>query len=409
MNLKKIYLPNKLSLSLGEISFGIFIFMKQFYFLKSGSLQIGDTFVIVSFLYLWYSKKVEIYKKDILLFIFLWFVIIINLSYFTVYNNKNFIMSTFHYIFSILVVITFRNLNVHERNKSFKNFIMSIMKLNLLIQIFIFFIGKGKYYLNVRYMGTFNDPNQLAFFIFITFVIIYILSEICEKKISNLYLIISLILIVKSASTGVILGMSIFLIFKIVGNIKKLKISNMITFINITKIIVIGLLFISIIVPNFKIIKMNFDNIVNESLLISRLKDKFNRIDVDSAEITLIEERGIDRIFKYPQYTLYGAGQGEDERFINSYHQGEIHSTIPSILFSYGIIPTIIFLWWIYININKIPISIKAIYIGLFIESFTLLNQRQPFFWMIIILGFEYQKYKIKERKDEIKCNNASI
>lgn len=49
--------------------------------------------------------------------------------------------------------------------------------------------------------------------------------------------------------------------------------------------------------------------------------------------------RGYDRICKYPEYLLFGAGEGAHYRFAEkSLFLGEIHSSWAGVLFYYGII-----------------------------------------------------------------------
>ena len=101
----------------------------------------------------------------------------------------------------------------------------------------------------------------------------------------------------------------------------------------------------------------------------------------------------------YPQYILYGSGEGEYTRFTKTYHQDEIHATLPSILFYYGIIPTLILLSWVYSKIKKASIKTLIPLISIFMESFTLLNQRQVLFWILILfVSFT----TVKEKKEEI-------
>ena len=55
---------------------------------------------------------------------------------------------------------------------------------------------------------------------------------------------------------------------------------------------------------------------------------------------------------------------------------------------------------WIYKKIKGLPFNCIIIYIALFAESFTLLNQRQALFWIIIIFGESLKKRLNSNRKD---------
>ena len=385
-------------MNLIQISFLIFVFMKQFYMFSSGGLQIGDLFFVLSFaLYIHNTKnkiKFKIERIDAYLLIFVYLALIINLIYYTIYDKKEFIMSSFHYVYSFMIVILFRQL-INEQQ--FIKKLVSVLKLNLIVQFLIYIIGLGRYFIEIRYMGTFNDPNQFGFFIYITMMLIVITSYILNKSTSFVYYLIAWILIFESSSTGMLLGISIFtvlsVLLKSVNKIKEMsKFTKLKKYKSITirprTILILGLIILIytiIIEPNSQVIKDNLE----DTLILNRVEEKINEFfyNEDEEKVSLIEDRGIDKLLLYPEQMILGAGQGNFGRFSKTHHSGEIHSTLPSILFCYGVIPTILVIIWLFNNIRNIPLHMNAIYISLLVESFTLLNQRQPFFWMLFVLG----------------------
>jgi O-Antigen ligase len=64
---------------------------------------------------------------------------------------------------------------------------------------------------------------------------------------------------------------------------------------------------------------------------------------------SFIEERGYDRLWEHNEYLLFGAGEGDVQRFRDTpTSPGEVHSSFATVLFSYGIIGMIafaLFLW----------------------------------------------------------------
>lgn len=95
--------------------------------------------------------------------------------------------------------------------------------------------------------------------------------------------------------------------------------------------------------------------------------------------------RGYMRVVQYPQYLLYGAGQGKDDRFggLNGDYY-EIHSSPVAVLFYYGIVGFLLFaafLWKLFSSkINLLFLSPLLVY-GLFTYGL-----RSPYFWLA--LGF---------------------
>src|SRR4029079_5761391 len=64
------------------------------------------------------------------------------------------------------------------------------------------------------------------------------------------------------------------------------------------------------------------------------------------SDATFFQERGYDRIWRNQQYLLLGAGEGGLSRFDDTAYvkNMEIHSSAGTILFSYGIVGSILFL-----------------------------------------------------------------
>jgi lysylphosphatidylglycerol synthetase-like protein (DUF2156 family) len=80
--------------------------------------------------------------------------------------------------------------------------------------------------------------------------------------------------------------------------------------------------------------------------VVQRLSDIGGQVD-DS-----LDGRGYDRLWLYPEYLILGAGEGGYNRFSRSVLAGkEIHSTIGSLLFSYGLLGLCLFalfLWRVF-------------------------------------------------------------
>ena len=240
---------------------------------------------------------------------------------------------------------------------------------------------------------------------------IYILQNILNKnkKIFLLSFIIGMLLIFASASTGMILAMGSFIAIQILYNIKKIfymlkvqKTKIIVTFIIISMIASFGIL-MYIFDETIKLKVNNFyEKNIMESSIYTRIASKLDKIGGES----LLEDRNLDQIINNPQYLFFGGGQGEYGRFTNYTYNGEIHSTLPSIMFYYGIIPTVILLYWIYTNIKGLNMKYMSVYIAIAIESFTLLNQRQLLLWVLILLGTIINESECKHQllKKEEKC-----
>lgn len=397
------------------ISFYIFTFLKQFYILPSGSIGIGDMFLAVSGVFLIIqticSRKRFFYKIDIPWYVFIIAVCIINGFYYCYNQNGQFLLFTLYWMYVTMAIWIFRTL----ASEQFLFGLGIVCQINLLVQTIIYFLGKGRYFHEnwggSRFMGTFNDPNQFAFFIFtmlLILVLIYLRNQ--QKKYIWLFWADAVFLIGVSKSTGVFTGL-LTLIVLLAGCLiwKNYKKSKCKTLWNIS--LLLGAVFIMMalyyIWP-----KADFDISLTDYTLLDRIRQKIWKFSHGNLA-DLLYDRSAERLVLHPKYLLYGAGEGMFERFlpgdyVNQITPGvfdvvrvnEIHSSLFSVWFSYGIIPLLGLLYWGGKNIRFCDKWQLIVVMALIVESFSLMNCRQPFFWFIIIFASCYKKMG-RERQDK--------
>jgi hypothetical protein len=95
-----------------------------------------------------------------------------------------------------------------------------------------------------------------------------------------------------------------------------------------------------------------------------------------------LTDRGLDRMFSHPEYLFAGAGEGYYLRF----HRGkfEIHSSAANLLFSYGIIGTVLFL--IFLRWLSAAIGLRLTLLMTPALSYSLFHQgmRARPFWLLL-------------------------
>lgn len=324
-------------------------------------------------------------KKDWLLVVFVLFTIVVNGIRYIQYGDKRFIVSSMYLVFCTIVVIIFRN---YLKDASFRSMIYWIFGFGIILQTVLLITGVGQYLFEHRYVGSFNDPNQLGFFLIGSMFMMSILTYLEQKRRpwNVLLYLCGIFLVVLSKSTGVTLGLICWGfgegILALYQWGKKKQIS-------IRKIILIGigsLTGISILLGVGVLIIQRMQ-LGDEYNLFVRIGEKIGLI-LDGGLKNLCASRGIDRMWQYPINNLLGAGEGAYTRFqLSMLWETEIHSSFLSLLFCYGVIPFAILLVWIYKNIRKVPMKIAWIYLALLAESMVLVNYRQPLFWMLFVVG----------------------
>ena len=173
-------------------------------------LGLGDCcFGISALILLWkriYRKQgIGLEKKDWFLYGFLSCIIIINGMYWFLIKHPDSIKHTIYWIYAIMIVWSFRQLG--SRNILVQA-LMKTLKISILFQTVVWSFGWGRIYYEywgaTRYMGTFNNPNQMAYIIFLMLLLLYFYE--LDKKKFWLFGIMAGMLIAATKSTGVFLG-----------------------------------------------------------------------------------------------------------------------------------------------------------------------------------------------------------
>lgn len=356
-------------------------FTKQFYILPSGLLQIGDIFMILSVIGYASRNQLKIAHVEKYLIIFICCAMTINGIYALLYENFVFYKYSVYFIFNLIIVIAFRTF---AKSKSFLVNLRKVFKANIITQIAIYLSGKGRWYDANRYKGTFNDPNQYGYFLLMSIAMVLLIDILLHQKKSVVWVVIATITIAVSGSTGMTGACALLLIITVWDEKIRHLPSKMATAIII---LFLAFLVLFILVGNQfgRIFLSEIKGGIEPTTIISRLSGKLSKFSEGSLIWSIAEDRSMTKVLKYPWMMIYGAGEGMYERILPT-EGNEVHSTMIALLFYYGIIPYTFFITWIRKNLtqNKKCIPIMCV---LILEAFTIINHRQPFFWMSFVLA----------------------
>lgn len=376
------------------ILFLLFVFLKQFYIYTPYSklISVADLFLALSFLCTLYKmiKNKELLKsfiKDYLYYVFIILAFLINTIYFMIFKHKDFITSNLFLLYGAITILNIRYLLTLQ--PKIKTYLSYLFLITIGLQLGIYLTNNGNIFLEhwgaYRYVGTFKDPNQFGFYIYISFLLLLILNSHKLKWWLLPTYFVSFYLILQSKSTSSFVGMftlTIGLFLYYIYTVFHKKNIHIKWF----YIMLISLILIFFVILYFLWPSADFNIKHVEYNIITRIQFKI-KVIFDGGFKSLFYERGAQKLYDYPYYIFFGAGEGYYTRFNELLLGSEIHSTFPSYLFVYGIIPTFILIKWIYKNIKTTtPFNIMVI-ISLLIESFFLFNGRQPFFWLAILLA----------------------
>ena len=264
-----------------------------------------------------------------------------------------------------------------------------MVKVNIGVQLLIYLSGHGRifreYWGAIRYQGTFNDPNQLAFFLFMMILLLYLYRCRFGDRSFPVFYVLVLPEIAATKSTGILLGVYVFTILAVLYGLYRIGckkgVSVKVCILEICMGVLIFGLFLWWIWP-----AADFDVKTVDYNMLTRIQEKIWMV-AHGGLLGLFLDRGMEKLVLYPQYLLYVAWECCFDRFTLASQVNEIHCCLFSVMFCYGLIPTLCLLVWLGRKLRYADAAMACAVMGLLEQSFFLVNYRQPMFWMILLYG----------------------
>ena len=353
----------------------LFVICIPFYIFPSGLPQPGDFLVFLLLplaLYGWNGRLPGVFARPYrILLLFTAWVVLVQYSWATILGNwglhgkDTFLLFPIYYVFNALVLLV--SLILYQR---YGDGLLRLTTWCLLISIGIQIVGSFfTYYNTVREAVFFNNPNQLGYYSVLASCMLGLLQRKLKLGllITTCGLLGCLFLALLSASRAAAGGAAVVLVVTLVSNPKIVLAAVP---------LVVGLL--------------------STGPVATALDATERRVTVDQfPEYTFLEERGWGRIYDNPEYILLGAGEGGTGRFRDSLiGTHEIHSSAGMLIFSYGLVGTSIFLWFVWRVLQGSRISAAMMLTP--IIAFTIAHHglRDSMMWMVlgIFLTLKFQR-----------------
>lgn len=215
----------------------------------------------------------------------------------------------------------------------------------------------------------FSNPNQLGYYA-VLMLSIYIVTNKLNRVNLPLFLLVFFLCIFSamlSASKAAVGGAVFLLIVYLID-------SKITSFYNVLAIILISSI-------GYFYVAKNEHGIKRVSYILNRVEDGSK-----AHGITEWEYRGYDRISNHPSYLVLGAGEGMYQRFNSYIGKHEIHSSIGTIAFCYGIPGTLFFGFFAFSLFKGIPIKLALYAVPVFLYSLTHQGLRFTPLWILLAL-----------------------
>ena len=349
----------------------LFVFLIPFYLFPSGLPQPGDILVIplvIIALRSWNGRLDRRIRRPLsTLIAFTLWVILIDWGWavfegnFGLYGPDTFLLFPIYYIYNALVFLVVCVL-YHRYGARFLLLTVNIVFLTVVVQAaasVITYRGSGH-----RGVGFFNNPNQLGFFVLVSASIIALAKgrlAFSSGKI-GFGLTLCFYLALLSASRAAVIGTGVLFALTVITSPKRLAI--------------VGIVAVGLIAVGGPLLNDAVDR--TQQRLAEQRYPQFN----------FFQERGYDRILGNKEYWLLGAGEGGTNRFLETTIIGgtEIHSSLGTIFFCYGIVGITLFVVFLFRVVERA--SLRTIVILLLTLSYTVAHQglRATLVWILFAL-----------------------
>jgi hypothetical protein len=372
INIEQNKSPNGNDNNITLILLALYIVLKPFYIFPSGIPQIADLVLVMIICLTFYGEiKIKRYHYAFIIsgILFISYTILVNGIWGIflgggIHLLKSSAFYIFNFLVSLIIIINF------AKNKNLGNYLYKGTLISVIIQFVLLLLNFGVSY---RATNFFNNPNQLGYYALVSFALLIITGRTSNKN-SVLHftaIIGSFILVLASLSKAAIISFILMYLFYIFLEGKKGYWINLL----FTLLLCLLLFF-----PGVSS-EMNF---LKNSDLYIKVEQRFLTIGKDGDDN--IGGRGYDRIKNHPEYTLFGAGEGEYSRFDTQIRGMEMHSTFGSLFFSYGLVGFTLFLILLYnaIKFNRLVLLYPFIFIMIY--GLTHNGIRNTFLWILLAL-----------------------
>jgi len=354
------------------VVWALFVFLIPFYVFSSGVPQPGDMLVIplvLMTLRSWNGRLDRRARRPVvtLAAFTLWIVIVdwgwaLVLGNFGLLGADTFLLFPIYYIYNALVFLVVCVL-YQRYGKRFLSLTLNLVFLTVVVQTAAALLAYRVVGGGHRGVGFFNNPNQLGFFVLVAASIIALgKGRLGFGSIkSGIGLTLCLYLALLSASRAAVIGSGLLFALTVISSPKRLV---------VVVLVVVPLLAIG-----------------------GPFSDALDRTQARLAEqrypqFNFFQQRGYDRILANKEYWLLGAGEGGTSRFVDTTVIGatEIHSSIGTIFFSYGIVGISLFLVFLYRVVERGALRTTIILLPAL--SYTVAHQglRATLVWILFAL-----------------------
>jgi O-Antigen ligase len=306
--------------------------------------------------------------------LFLAHAIVVNLFWHARLGERGFLLHALYYVFNFgafMIVVSL----LREFGERFINPCRVAFAIAIAFEIVVLFALPGS---RLRAAGTFNNPNQLGYWAILVSCCMLVLRRDQRLSMFDLAVLCGAgYLTTASLSKAAMLSFVLLMVLAFVFQRPQRSV----------KALLLALAFLGTMALAADGTLINrFLTLEAPSRVVDRLDDIGGQADDSTGG------RGYDRIWRYPEYLLLGAGEGASWRFsgylVNNMDERELHSTFGTVLFSYGIVGFVLFLALLVVVFRPAPLAHALYSLPIWMYGMTHQGLRDTMLWVFLGLVF---------------------
>lgn len=346
----------------------VYMFAKMFYIAKGGTAQPADIMMCaLAFFIVPPRTMMELLKSEAALAALVIWVALVNLAWFMITNEPNFLPSILYFVFNLIIVLTF--FGVRRRDPVlFDRVVCVAIMVAIGVETAIVLaerLGVGGAFRN---LGTFKNPNQLAYWGVLMLSIFLMLRRNRLSRIDMLVVLAAVFCEFASASraglAALVALLVMWLYFALGTGTKRVVVC--------LGVVAAGTL-------------LSLSPAMDKALVRGAESSAVGTRLTENEEVSQFDERQYSRIIDFYQYTIFGAGEGFVARFrADNEYQLEIHSSFGTMLFSYGIPGLTLFCLMLFSVYRHLPVALGLYLVPSLLYGVTHQGLRFTLFWALI-------------------------
>jgi hypothetical protein len=377
----------------GLMSLGIvclYILLSPFYVFGSGYPQPADMVMAAgcgaALLMALVQFRPEIDRVYLVAISFGVYTFIINMTHYIYFPDIRLLLSSMYYLYNVSVFIFVASVLRHRPGSSTR-VVFSMIALAIIIQFFhTQFIASEHPF---RETGSFNNPNQLAYWVLLASSVVLVLKYRMRLGLFE-YLVLGLAFFMQLlalSKAGIITSVLLFLLCLVSPVMRPLH--RVVAFV----LLAFAVFAIGLYVTKGSSASRLADNAIEKS--IERI------LSIGEEGDDSLEGRGYFRVVDNPEYLVLGAGEGAFWRYDRYGGNYELHSGLVTLVFAYGILGLGLFIYFLYSILAQRPLFVLAVMLIILLFGAVHQNIRFSLFWVFlgIIHGMPVVERTIKEEQ----------